>query len=47
MCLIRKLQQAGKDFDVMFYPGARHGIEDDAQLYDVRRRMTAFITDNL
>ena len=47
MCLIRELQRAGKEFDVMVVPGAGHRIEDDAQLYDLRRRMTRFITENL
>jgi dipeptidyl-peptidase-4 len=47
MRLVRELQRAGKDFDLMVYPGARHGIEDAAQLYDLRGRMTQFITENL
>lgn len=45
--LVDALQQAGKDFELMLYPGARHAIEDDAQAYDLRRRMTEFLAANL
>jgi dipeptidyl-peptidase-4 len=45
--LVDALQQAGRDFELMLYPGAQHAIEDERQLYDLRRRMTAFLVDNL
>lgn len=47
MQLIGALQRAQKDFEVMLYPGAKHGFEDPDQLYDLRRRMTDFILENL
>ncbi len=47
MRMIDALQRAGKDFEVMLYPDARHGIETPHQLYDLRRRMTAFVLEHL
>ncbi len=47
MRLIGALQRAQKDFEVMLYPGAKHGIDDPHQLYHLRRRMTDFILVNL
>ncbi len=47
MQLIGALQRAHRDFEVMLYPGAKHGIDDPHQLYDLRRRMTDFILENL
>ena len=47
MRLIRKLQKAGKDFETMFYPGARHKIDDPEQLYHMQGLMTNFIVDHL
>jgi dipeptidyl-peptidase-4 len=47
MRLVRELQRAGRDFELMVYPGAKHRVEDPAQIYDLRRRMTAFVLENL
>jgi dipeptidyl-peptidase-4 len=47
MRLVRELQRSGKDFHLMLYPGAGHVIEDADQLYDVRKRMTSFVLENL
>lgn len=45
--LVHALQMAGKDFELMVYPQARHGVTDRHQLYHLRRLMTRFIVDNL
>ncbi len=45
--LMYELQQAGKDFDVMFYPNSRHGVTIPALVYHMRRLMTDFILKNL
>ena len=45
--LIYELQKAGKQFDFMLYPKARHRIEDPHQLYHLRTLMTDFILENL
>ncbi len=42
-----QLQQAGKDFDVMFYPNSRHGVTIPTLVYHLRRLMTEFILKNL
>jgi len=42
-----ELQQAGKDFDVMFYPNSRHGVTMPKLVYHLRRLMTDFILKNL
>jgi len=45
--LMYELQQAGKDFDVMFYPNSRHGVTMPTLVYHLRRLMTNFILKNL
>ena len=45
--LIYELQRAGKQFDFMLYPKARHGVEDPHQLYHLRTLMTDFILEHL
>jgi dipeptidyl-peptidase 4 len=45
--LVEALQRAGKQFDLMLYPGARHGVADRHQLYHLRTLMTRFILDEL
>ncbi len=47
MRLVHKLQQAGKDFETMFYPQSKHKIENPEQLYHMQRVMTNFVLDNL
>ena len=42
--LIDRLVRAGKDFEVMFYPGVRHGIRVDPDVrLDFHRRKAAFL----
>ena len=41
------LQQAGKPFQMMIYPGAAHGVSDPAQTLHLRRMMLDFTTQNL
>ena len=45
--LVYKLQQAGKQFELMIYPKSRHGVKDTEQVYHMRRMMTDFILENL
>ncbi|RPI21058.1 MAG: S9 family peptidase, partial [Acidobacteria bacterium] len=45
--LMYELQQAGKDFDVMFYPNSRHGVSMPTLVYHMRKLMTEFILKNL
>ena len=45
--LIDELQKAGKDFEMMLYPGSRHGVRDRRQVYHMQRLMTRFILENL
>lgn len=45
--LMYELQQAGKDFDVMFYPNSRHGVTIPALVWHLRTLMTDFILKNL
>jgi dipeptidyl-peptidase-4 len=45
--LMYQLQQANKDFDVMFYPNSRHGVTMPKLVYHMRRLMTEFILKNL
>ncbi len=47
MQFIYELQKEGRQFDLMLYPKARHGIEDPQQLYHLRTLMTNFILENL
>ena len=43
----RALQNAGKTFSMMLYPGVRHGIENPRQLRHVYLTMTEFLDKNL
>ncbi len=45
--LIDRLQQADKAFDMMLYPGSRHGVRDSRQLLHLRTLMTNFVQKNL
>lgn len=41
------LQQAGKDFQLMIYPGAAHGITDDRQQWHLMQMIDRFLVDEL
>jgi dipeptidyl-peptidase 4 len=45
--LANALQNAGKQFDLMVYPGNRHGVVDPEQSYHMYQMMTNFFIDNL
>ncbi len=45
--LMDHLQKADKEFEMMFYPGARHGVRNPRQLLHLRTLMTEFVKDNL
>ena len=45
--LAHRLQEEEKDFQMMIYPRARHGVRDPEQVHHLRRLMTRFILDNL
>ena len=45
--LARALQNAGKSFAMMLYPGVRHGVENPRQLRHVYQTMTEFLEKNL
>ncbi len=45
--LVDALQRAGKSFELMLYPTARHGIRDPAQTHHLYRLMTRFLRENL
>lgn len=45
--LAMKLQEAGKQFDLMIYPKNRHGISRPKQTLHLRELMTRFILENL
>ena len=45
--LIERLQDAGKQFEMMFYPGNRHSVKDKQQSAHMRKLMTDFILKNL
>jgi dipeptidyl aminopeptidase/acylaminoacyl peptidase len=47
MQLVYELQKAGKQFDLMLYPTARHGVTNPIQVKHMRQMMTDFITKNL
>ncbi len=47
VALVRKLIDAGKDFDYMVYPGKEHGIAGPADRTHLYRKMTAFFDRNL
>ena len=44
---VYELQQAGKSFDLMLYPKARHGVTDPAQNMHLRQQMLDFILEHL
>ena len=45
--LVYELQKAGKQFELMVYPKARHGVVDPYQVKHMRTLMTRFILENL
>lgn len=45
--LVYELQKAGKQFDLMIYPTARHGVTNPVQVKHMRQMMTDFILKNL
>lgn len=45
--LVAALQQAGKSFDMMIYPGAAHGVSEPRQTYHLYKLMTEFLVDQL
>ncbi|MBA4123523.1 MAG: S9 family peptidase [Acidobacteria bacterium] len=47
MQLVYELQRAGKQFDLMLYPTARHGVTNPLQVKHMRQMMTDFILKNL
>jgi dipeptidyl-peptidase-4 len=47
MQLVYELQKAGKQFDLMLYPTARHGVTNPVQVKHMRQMMTDFILKNL
>jgi len=47
MQLALELQKAGKQFDLMLYPTARHGVTNPLQVKHMRQMMTDFILKNL
>ncbi|UCG52207.1 MAG: S9 family peptidase [Candidatus Latescibacterota bacterium] len=47
MHLVRELIVAGKDFDLMVYPGGRHGIGGDTERAHLFKKMTNFFVVNL
>ncbi len=47
MQLVYELQKANKQFDLMLYPTARHGVTNPLQVKHMRQMMTDFILKNL
>jgi dipeptidyl-peptidase-4 len=47
IALVRKLIDAGKDFEFMVYPQKEHGISGPADRTHLYRKMTAFFDRNL
>jgi len=47
IALVRKLIDAGKDFDLMLYPGKEHGIAGSADRLHLYRKMAAFFDRHL
>lgn len=47
MQLVFELQKAGKQFDLMLYPTARHGVTNPLQVKHMRQMMTDYILKNL
>jgi dipeptidyl-peptidase-4 len=44
---MKELQDAGKQFETMFYPSNRHSIKDKKQAAHLRKLMTDFVLENL
>jgi dipeptidyl aminopeptidase/acylaminoacyl peptidase len=44
---VKELQDAGKQFELMVYPGNRHSVTDKKQAAHLRKMMTKFIKENL
>lgn len=44
---IKELQDAGKQFELMLYPGSRHSVKDKKHAAHMRAMMTQFVLDNL
>lgn len=44
---MQQLQNAGKQFDVMFYPNNRHSVTDQKQRVHLRKLMTDFVLEKL
>ncbi len=42
-----ELQQAGKQFEMMFYPKARHGVRDKKSVYHLNKLIFDFVRRNL
>jgi dipeptidyl-peptidase-4 len=47
IAVVRRLINAGKDFDLMLYPQKEHGIAGSADRYFLYRKMTAFFDRHL
>jgi dipeptidyl-peptidase-4 len=47
MQLVFALQKAGKQFDLMLYPTARHGVTNPLQVKQMYQMMTDFVVKNL
>jgi dipeptidyl-peptidase 4 len=45
--LVAALQEAGKQFDLMFYPGAAHGVRDAEQVFHMRKMIYEFLMRTL
>lgn len=45
--LVAALQRAGKQFDLMIYPGEAHGVTDAKQMYHLYELMTQFLIREL
>ncbi|GAB4252927.1 MAG: S9 family peptidase [Acidobacteriota bacterium] len=45
--LADRLQKLGRQFDLMMYPGERHGIRNDWKVYHLRRMMSDFFLRTL
>ena len=44
---MQQLQEAGKQFEVMFYPSNRHSVTDQKQRVHLRKLMTDFVLEKL
>lgn len=45
--LVAELQEAGKQFDLMLYPGAKHGVRDPHQIFHMRQMITNFLEQTM